>query len=152
MSYKFGSKSETAVNKVRSQGFSIPDDPEFGMPVLPPDITAIHIEDLMVLFGQFESWLSYIEVQLAAAEIDEKQQVTFLEEISAGIQIENKSNVKTVSELKALVLKDDVYTAQQETVNDRYAYRKIVETIYHRLDRAKFLISRELTRRTYTKD
>ena len=152
MSYKLGTSSHTAVKQVRDQGFSLPDEPEFNIPELPPDITAINSEELMVLFGQFESWLSYVEVQLAAAEIDEKGEQTALDIVSAGLQIDNKGKAKTVSELKSIVMMDDGYARQEDKVSSAYAYRKVIETIYRRLDRAKFLVSRELTRRTYTKD
>jgi|SRR6185437_16145807 hypothetical protein len=152
MSYKLGMSSHTAVKQVRGQGFSLPDEPEFNIPELPPDITAINSEELMVLFGQFESWLSYVEVQLAAAEIDEKGEQTALDIVSAGLQIDNKGKAKTVSELKSIVMMDEGYARQEDKVSSAYAYRKVIETIYRRLDRAKFLVSRELTRRTYTKD
>jgi len=149
MSYELGNSSTRAVRRVKDQGLSLPDRPGFDMPVLPADITAEHNEDLMVLFGNFESWLSFVEVQLAAADIDEKHATNRLEEISAGIQIENKGKSKTVSEAKALILKDGVYTVQADLVQNSYAYRKVVETIYRRLERAKFMISREITRRGY---
>lgn len=149
MSYSLGASSSRAINAVTGQGLQIPDEPVFRMPALPEDITAVHGEELMVLFGQFESWLSFVEVQVAAAEIDEKYQATRLDEISAGIQIDNKGKAKTVSELKSLVMKDGEYIIQARIVQDAYAYRKVVETIFRRLDRAKFLISREITRRGY---
>lgn len=152
MSYKLGNQSYHTLNKIREQGFDLPDEPAKRMPVLPADITGLNAEELMVLFGQFESWLSYVEVQLAAAEIDEKAEQTALDVVSAGLQIDNKGSAKTVSELKSIVMMDEKYGKQEERVSDAYAYRKVVETIFRRLDRAKFLISRELTRRTYTKD
>ena len=152
MSYNLGMSSDTAVKKVRSQGFTLPDEPDFNIPELPADITAVHSAELMVLFGQFESWLSYVEVQLAAAEIDEKGEQTALDVVSAGLQIDNKGAAKTVSELKSIVMMDESYGKQEEKVSTAYAYRKVIETIYRRLDRAKFLISREITRRGFQRD
>lgn len=149
MSYKLGLSSHSAIDAVKAQGLTLPAEPAFAMPTLPEDITGVHAEELMVLFGQFESWLSYIEVQLAAAEIDEKGEQTALDVVSAGLQIDNRGKAKTVSEMKSLVMMDDSYAKQEDKVNAAYAYRKVVETIFRRLDRAKFLISREITRRGY---
>lgn len=151
MTYQFKETSSSAVRRVRQQGLALPERPDHEQPQLPADITEIHIEDLMVKFGEVNSWLDFIEVQLAAAEIDEKHEDGKAEEMLATIQIENK-NEKSVALMKAIALQDKEYNEMRGSAERAYAYRKIMATMQARLARQQFLISRELTRRQYAKE
>lgn len=143
--------SAWAIRKVNLQGLVIPETPAFEQPQLPADITSVHASELMQLFSEFISWLDYIEVQLAAAQIDEKHEENILEEMQAGLQIDN-SGEKTVTLVKAKVFKDEDFQDQREKVLKAYSYRRVIETIFNRLDRGRFLVSREVTRRSYGTD
>lgn len=144
--YRLGESATRAISKVQDQGISIPAAPEYKMPRLPVDITNVVDGELMSLFGEVNSWLEFIEVQFAVSQIDEKHSESLLEELQATIQIENKTE-RTVSAMKARVFEDLEFLKQRDKTHKAYAYRKIMETVYNRLDRQRFIISRELSRR-----
>lgn len=145
--YRLGESSGSAVRKVRQDGLELPPRPEYEQPTIPQDITSVDPVDLMELFAVVNSWLDYIEVQLAAAQIDEKFEEQQLEEIQALEQIAVRDE-KNVATMKARAFESDDFLSQRERVLKAYGYRKLVETIYNRHDRARFIISREITRRT----
>lgn len=145
--YRLGESSNAAVRKVEYDGLELPERPVFEQPTIPQDITSIDGVELMELFAEVNSWLDYTEVQLAAAQIDEKFEEQQLEEIQALDQIAYKDE-KNVATMKARAFESDDFLAQREKTLKAYGYRKIVETIYNRLERARFIISREITRRT----
>ena len=145
--HRFGDSSRLAINKVRGQGISIPDSPDFDMPTLPPDITVLSGEDVIVLLSDLTSWLEFIEVQYYAAQVDEEFEKIQLEELLASIQIEQKTE-KTVSSQKAHATVNKDVVDQRARHHRAFAYRKVMETVYNRLDRQRFIVSREITRRT----
>ena len=145
--YKLGEASTKAVRKLNLQDLELPPRPDYDRPTIPPDITAISAEEVITLMGEVTSWLDFIETQQAMAVIDEKYEEGVLEEIEAAVRIENKDE-KTVTTVKALVFEDKEYMAQREKVRAAFGYRKAIETLYNSLDRARFILSREITRRT----
>lgn len=147
--YRLGESSVRAVRKIRTDQLELPVRPDFAMPVIPSDITAISDEELMELFVDLNAWIDYAEVQLAAAQIDEEYEKLVLEELRAHEQIEaSKADIKDVTTMKAKAFDNDDFIEQRDKVHNAYGYRKVAETIYNRLDRGKFIVSRELTRRT----
>lgn len=147
MSYRLGETSSNAVRRIKLDGLSLPERPENEQPTIPQDITSVDPVDLMELFAEVNSWLDYVEVQLAAAQIDEKFEEQQLEEIQALEQIAVRDE-KNVATMKARAFESDDFLSQRERVLKAYGYRKIMETLYNRLERARFIISREITRRT----
>lgn len=147
--YRLGESSVRAVRKIRTDQLELPARPSFAMPVIPSDITAISAEELMELFVDLNAWIDYAEVQLAAAQIDEEYERLLLEELRAHEQIEaSKADIKDVTTMKAKAFDNEDFIEQRDKVHNTYGYRKVAETIYNRLDRGKFIVSRELTRRT----
>lgn len=105
----------------------------------------------MELFIELNSWLDYVEVQLYISQIDEEYEKLQLEEIKAHEQIEaSKDNTKAkdVTTKKAKAFENEDFIEQRDKVHNQYGYRKLTESIYNRLDRGKFIVSREITRRT----
>lgn len=145
--HRFGDSSRQAINKIRGQGISIPDSPDFDMPSLPADITVLSGEDVIVLLSDITSWLEFIEVQFYSAQVDEEFERIKLDELQASIQIEQKTE-KTVSSQKAHAVVDEKVVEQRMRHHRAYTYRKLMETVYNRLDRQRFIVSREITRRT----
>jgi hypothetical protein len=145
---KTGEVSTRAVRRVRSQGLTISESPDSSMPVLPEDITAISPEEVMQLFSEVCSWLDYVEVQYAAAQIDHKAEDQKLEETEAKEQIKHRSE-KHVSVMKAFTYDNPQVEAQRREALMAYAHEKMLGTVYNSLERKKFLLSRELTRRSY---
>ena len=144
--YRTGESSGKVFRRVRHDGLELPERPNFHQPQIPADITALDPVEMMELFQEINSWLDYIEVQLAAAIVDEKYEESVLEEIEALERIEAKGNDVTTK--KAKVFESQEFINQRDKVQEIYGYRKVVETIFNRLDRGKFIVSRELTRRT----
>jgi hypothetical protein len=145
--HRFGDSSWWAAKKLNRQGISLAESPEGEKPSLPPDITVISSEDVMGLLVEITSWLDFAEVQLYAAIIDEEYEKQRLDELRAGIEVENKTE-KTVSAKRAIAAANPDFIEQQEKVHRAYAYKKMIETVYNRLDRQRFIVSREITRRT----
>lgn len=148
--YRLGESSTRAVRRIKTDGLELPERPDYKMPQIPEDITATSPEELMELFAEVTSWLDYAEVQLAAAEIDEKYEQLVLEEIKAHEQVEaSKSDTRTdVTTKKAMAYESEDFIEQRDKAHNAFGYRKMAETIYNRLERARFIISREITRRT----
>lgn len=137
-----------AARYVKRLGFNLPEEPSNQMPSLPADITDISEPELMRLFSEVISWLDYVEVCVASIEIDEKQEQQVLEEISAIEQIRHKAE-KTVSVAKALSLQNKDFVEQRNKLLVIFGKKRLLETVYNALERKRFIISRELTRRKY---
>lgn len=146
--YYFNSKeSSGAADHLQfTQGIKLPSHPSFEAPNIPPDISDISDEELMELYSQFVTYLNYITIQLATAEIDERM----CEKRLARLQATKMGTVteKTVSAAKARVASDPEVVVVLEELDQLYAYRKLVEGVHQNLDRNVSLASRELTRRT----
>lgn len=139
------SPSRSAIRKVRSQGFALSDSPGGQIPQIPADITGMHIEELMQMFSEYGAWLDFIDVQLAAALIDEKEAESVLDQSVARATMAAKG--KSVTEAKAAAVTADTVLTAKDTYLDLYGYRKIIETLHGKCDRGRSLLSRELSRR-----
>jgi hypothetical protein len=144
---RFGDASSRSVRWVRSQGFPLAREPGFDIPSLPADITDTLDPDLMILFDKVRAWIDYVEVSHVAAQIDYEQSKLELDRIQATEQIKHKAE-KSVSTAKAMAYENQEFTDKQYEVNLNYGRAKMIETVYNSLDRKRFIISRELTRRT----
>jgi len=144
-SYQEGLTASTAHELLKSRGFDLAQKPMYEIPRPPHDITDVGDSTLMTLFREITGWLNYLGSQLAIAEVDEhaaKENVTRAES-SARM----KSTARTATEQKAEAHGSTEVTQAQEEHTSRYAYRKLVASLYAGLDRDSFLISRELSRR-----
>lgn len=146
--YEQNDASVRASRFVRKLGFNLPGEPEYNIPVLPSDITAISDQELMELMVQLTSWIDYTEVYYVSAQIDEKHEQQKLDQIEALEHIKRKAE-KNVTTIKAAVYENPEYLAQKDAVFVVYSRRKILEVVYNSLDRKRFVASRELTRRKY---
>ncbi len=139
-------ESHDAHKKLDQQGLYLPSAPEFDAPDIPMDISELSDEELMELYTQLVTYLNFVTVQLATAEIDERMAEKKLERVRAERM--GTVNEKTVSAAKAKVASDPIVVVELEKVDELYAYRKLVESVHQNLDRNVSLASRELTRRT----
>jgi hypothetical protein len=105
----------------------------------------------MGLLSEIVSWMEYTEVYLVAAQIDEKQEQQSLEHMEAMSQIRNRAE-KTVTVAKAAIHENPDYIKQKNEVFTIYSKRKMLEVVFNSLERKRFLVSRELTRRKYGND
>jgi hypothetical protein len=93
-------------------------------------------------------WIDYVEYHLVLSQIDEKDAANELEDIEGFVYVKNKS-IPSVTTIKAIVSQDeDVKNAKYHALST-YGNRKLCETSFNRLERAKFILSREVTRRGY---
>lgn len=144
-----GPQSEDALALLRRQGLSTHPQPDHELPLLPPDLTAVGDEDLMVLFGALTAYADFISVQVACAQIDERsleKHLSIMEArkmLASGGKSENR-----VTFARAQVATDADVLAAKDAIERAHAYRKVIETLYANVERDSALVSRELTRRT----
>lgn len=147
---RMSESSEKAAAELKKQGLRIPNQPEDRLPRLPEDITSIHDEDLMVLFGSVTSWLDYVSVQVACAEIDERASQRVLDQAEASALIGSYKGPASdrITMAKAAAVLDPEVVRIKTELADNMAYRKLIQTLASNLERDAALVSRELTRRT----
>lgn len=150
VSLRMHEQSEHAAALLKKQGFRLTNKPDMSIPVLPEDITSIGDEDLMDLFVELTAWNDYISVQVACAQIDERaaQRVLDYAEATALAGAHGGSSADRVAVSKAKVAIDPEVRRIREDLDEKYAYRKLVETLAGNVERDAALVSRELTRRT----
>lgn len=144
--------SEEALGLVEAQGLAFPayQPNAADIPGLPPDVTTLSDVQLMELFTQLTGWSDYVGTQHAMAVIDERDTERRLEVSEANAVTLNWGGTSgdRVAIAKAKIALDpDVQTLKKE-LQERYAYRKLIETLLTNLERDAALVSRELTRRT----
>lgn len=132
------------------KGMNIP-KPSYELINLPPDITSLSSEQLAEMFTILTGWADYTASQLAQAQIAER---------TAQRQLDLKVNRLTVEKMgaatkgdkvtliRAQIAVDEEVVALEEALEERYAYRKLVEMMLSNQERDIMLVSREITRRT----
>jgi len=150
VNYFMGQTSRDAVARTTTQGIALPNKPNEDIPTLPPDITDVGDDDLMNLFVAYTSWNDYTAVQVAFARVDERSAQRTLDMAEAKAVAVNWSGGRDdrVAITKAKVASDPVVEKAREELDEKHAYRTLVEAIATNVERDAALISRELTRRT----
>lgn len=138
-----------ALTKFKSK-FSLPTRPSDTPPLLPSDLDDLHDRDLMCLYTEFMSWVSYMKGQLVQAEIDEDQELHQCKLIESTILItqwssDNKADRVTLAKARRDV--DPKVVECQTKYETARAYRKLVEVLFESCERGAQLLSRELSRR-----
>lgn len=125
--------------------------PEFDSVDLPSDITTLSSEQLGEKFTQLTAWADYAASELAHAQIAERnaQRKLSLKENTLLVQkLGASTKGERVTLIKAQIAIDPEVVELSQLVEDKYAYRKLVEMTYSNYDRDLSLVSREVTRRT----
>jgi hypothetical protein len=140
---------DPAVAKFNSK-FSLPSRPSDSPPHLPDNLDDLHDSDLMDVYTQFMSWVSYAKGQLVKAEIDEDREANKCRVTEARVLIEQwgadaKGDRVTIAKARRDV--DDRVISQQDTYQTARAYRKLIEALFESCERGAQLLSRELSRR-----
>lgn len=146
-----GQISSDVISVLNEQGLPVMAEAELDRPMLPPDITLLEDEDLMALYTQFSSYSDFVTTQLACAIVDEKELEQRLESAESAALIQRHSDAtgkNTVTLLKALVDSDPNIVELKSQHLEKYAYRKLLETMANNCERGSQVCSRELTRRT----
>lgn len=148
MSMKLGPSSQRAYDELLSQGLSLHPQPETEIPVLPPDLTAIDDEDLMILYSLLTAWSDFVSAQVSCAQVDERAAEKKLSHSENLLMIASGDRGDRVTFARAQVAADPKISALKEEIERLHAYRKLVETLSTNIERDANLVSRELTRRT----
>ena len=134
-------------------GFSLPAKPNLDIPLLPRDITELDDEALMSLFVEFTQWNAHLAGAHAIAVINEREAERALEYAEATALLTQWKNAPTKGTTQVTVLKAQVSTLPEieklhQSLNTKYAFRKLLETRTISIERDSQVVSRELTRRT----
>jgi hypothetical protein len=144
------SASNNAIESLNAQGLPLPLDAELEKPSIPTDITTISDDDLMELYTKFVAYSDFVNTQLSCALIDEKdieRRIEF-EEAKVFLELHSASKSSTVTLIKAQVDANEDIARLKSELMQKYAYRKLIETMANNYDRGSAVCSRELTRRT----
>jgi hypothetical protein len=132
--------------------FSFPRKPGDELPDLPEYLDDLGDEEFMRLYTEYTAWVSYAKAELVKAEIAEDREENAKRLIEARVLIEQwGSDAKSSDRVTIAKAKRDTdkrVIAQQDLYLQARAYRKLVDSVYDRCERASQLLSRELTRRT----
>ena len=118
---------------------------------LPDDITAIDSEDLGKLFTELTAWTDYIESQTAMAILEERAALKakdYQENIMIVKRMGAQAKGERITIIKAEIATHPDIVALDNTYEEKYAYRKLVEMLLTNHERDLSLVSREITRRT----
>lgn len=132
--------------------FSLPKrpSPDKDLPPLPDYLDDLSDIELMNLYMEFISWVSYAKADMVRAEIVEEEAGNDLKTIEAKVLIEQwGSDAKgdRVTIAKARRDTDNRVISTQNKYQQARAYRKLVESVFDRCERNAQLLSRELSRR-----
>lgn len=148
MTLKLGGTSQRAYDELMTQGLSLHPQPETEIPILPPDLTAIDDEDLMVLYSLLTAWSDFVSAQVSCAQVDERAAEKKLAHSENLLMIASGDRGDRVTYARAQVAAEPTIVALKEDIENLHAYRKLVETLSMNIERDASLVSRELTRRT----
>jgi hypothetical protein len=118
---------------------------------LPDDITAIDSEDLGKLFTELTAWTDYIESQNAMAILEERAALKakdYQENLMMIKRMGTAVKGDRITIIKAEIATHPDIVALDNTYEEKYAYRKLVEMLLTNHERDLSLVSREITRRT----
>jgi hypothetical protein len=141
--------SSYILDQLETQGIAVEKEARVDRPNMPEDITQLQDEDLMVLYTQFIAYSDFLNTQLACAIIDEKDIERQISISEAENMISQGANTKlTVTAMKASMEVNPEVRDIKIRHLQKYAYRKLLETIANNTERHSAVCSRELTRRT----
>ncbi|NBT46495.1 MAG: hypothetical protein EBT07_01575 [Actinobacteria bacterium] len=145
-----GPDSQNAVDKLQSQGIKLW-SVQSEQVILPKELTSLDSDDLSDLFARLTAWSDFVSHQLSAAQIDERSAEKRLDFSESRLLVEKMgTSVKgeRITLIKAQIAIDPTISKLRDAVDEAYAYRKMIETVFYNLERDITLISREITRRT----
>lgn len=127
--------------------------PSYDQAVLPPDITALSSEQLAEMFTVLTGWADYMASQLVQAQLAERDAQVKLDRATNRLMIEKMgaaTKADKVTLIKAQINSDPEVLALEDSYEEAYAYRKILEMMLNNQERDITLVSREISRRSQT--
>jgi hypothetical protein len=143
--------AQRTARRLGDLGLAYDEKPRAALPELPDDLTERTSDRLMGLMVDLTAWASYAAGQLAIAAIAEKEAEAELSMAQARAAVEAKG-AKTVAAQKAEAAADPEVRAATARLTEAYAMRKALEAVHGGLEAKGKVASRELTRRTGTRD
>lgn len=143
------SETDPALEKF-TEKFSLPKRPGAEVPDLPRDLDELSDADLMSVLTEFVAWASFAKAELVKAEIEEERtmnQCKIQEATSLLGQWDADDRDDRVTIAKARRDTQPRVVATQEAHRQARAYRKLVDAMFDRCERASGVLSRELSRR-----
>lgn len=143
-------ESSLTLDALKSQGFLIERETFIDTPKIPSDITDLGEEDLMALFTHLTSYLTFVNTQLACAEIDElnaKKKLDYEQGILT-LSLTSGDNAEKITTARLKVATDPNIKELEAEYTKRTSYTKLVSMMYDNVNKDLALVSRELTRRT----
>jgi hypothetical protein len=132
------------------KGMNIP-KPSYDLVTLPPDITDLSGEQLAEMFTILTGWADYTASQLAQAQIAERAAQRALDFRVNKLMVEKLGSATKgdkVTLIRAQIAIDDDVVKLEDALEEKHAYRKMVEMMLSNQERDITLVSREITRRT----
>jgi hypothetical protein len=132
------------------KGMNIP-KPSYDLVTLPPDITDLSGEQLAEMFTILTGWADYTASQLAQAQIAERAAQRALDFRVNKLMVEKLGSATKgdkVTLIRAQIAIDDGVVELEDALEEKHAYRKMVEMMLSNQERDITLVSREITRRT----
>lgn len=130
--------------------FPFPDRPKDSIPNLPENLDELTDSNLMNLYTEFMSWVSYTKSELVKTEIEEDRKAHLLKVTEARAIIDQtveKVKGDTVTLAKARRDIDEFVLKAQDDYLEARALRKLTEAVFDRCERGAQVLSRELSRR-----
>ena len=125
--------------------------PEGAMVKLPADITVITSDEIGKLFTQLTAWTDYVASEVAVAQLEERSALKkkdYLENIMLVKRMGATARGERVTTVKAEIASHQDIVDLDNTYEEKYAYRKLVEMLLTNHERDLSLVSREITRRS----
>jgi fructose-specific phosphotransferase system component IIB len=132
------------------KGMNIP-KPSYDLILLPPDITLLSSEQLAEMFTVLTGWADYTASRLAQGQIEERAAQRALDLKVNTLMVEKLGSATKsdkVTLIRAQIAIDDNVIKLEDRLEEKHAYRKMVEMMLSNQERDITLVSREITRRT----
>ena len=138
------------LDPIVNRGVNLP-KPVYDQAVLPPDITELSSEQLAEMFTLLTGWADYMASQLVQAQLAERDAQLKLDRATNRLMIEKMgaaTKADKVTLIKAQIAVDPAIVDLEDTYEEKYAYRKLLEMMLNNQERDITLVSREITRRS----
>ena len=138
------------LDPIVNRGVNLP-KPVYDQAVLPPDITELSSEQLAEMFTILTGWADYMASQLVQAQLAERDAQLKLDRATNRLMIEKMgaaTKADKVTLIKAQIAVDPAIVDLEDTYEEKYAYRKLLEMMLNNQERDITLVSREITRRS----
>jgi hypothetical protein len=140
--------SEYAGPNPETESVALGQPPEFELPDLPRDLTALNDPRLMTLFSEFVAWQNYAATKLGEYEIEETR-AEAAQRYAEDLVMMGASKGEIQRTRHTLSQDKQVEDARNRAIQ-AYALRKTTAVVFANCERVVNLISRELSRRIAT--